>query len=322
MPKRHRDPRRESHALQRREPNLFIIGAPRAGTTFLYHALSRANGVYMSPVKEPAFFNSDRAYAGGLDYYLDACFARAAGYRIRGEATPWYLYSAGARKRIGALDLAEPPKSIVAIRRPSARALSMYRARKQIGRETRTFEAAIAAELEGFERGDLVEDVRERYLWCGRYREPIEAWQREFGAENLLVVVFDSFIVDPAATWVELASFLGQELGDAPFGDLSDHDKNPAGDLRWPRLHHFLQGFEGRNNPFLERAKRILPPGLHRRVLQQLHTYNLGKAPTEHAPADSSLMRDLDALFEIENDRLGALIGKDLSCWAGADPQR
>src|SRR5215216_4971009 len=37
-------------------PNFFIVGAQKAGTTSLYHYLNQHPQVYMSPHKEPHFF--------------------------------------------------------------------------------------------------------------------------------------------------------------------------------------------------------------------------------------------------------------------------
>lgn len=41
-------------------PNLFIIGAPKCGTTSLYEYLYGHPEIYMSPVKEPFYFFARR----------------------------------------------------------------------------------------------------------------------------------------------------------------------------------------------------------------------------------------------------------------------
>src|ERR671916_164394 len=40
-------------------PDLFVVGAPKAGTTALHAALAGHPGLFMSPVKEPKFYLSD-----------------------------------------------------------------------------------------------------------------------------------------------------------------------------------------------------------------------------------------------------------------------
>ena len=38
-------------------PNFFIVGTPKAGTTSLYEYLRTISKIYMSPIKEPNYFN-------------------------------------------------------------------------------------------------------------------------------------------------------------------------------------------------------------------------------------------------------------------------
>src|SRR5579871_4872621 len=42
-----------------REPNFFIVGTGKAGTTSLYRYLRQHPEIYMSPVKEPGYFASE-----------------------------------------------------------------------------------------------------------------------------------------------------------------------------------------------------------------------------------------------------------------------
>jgi hypothetical protein len=45
--------------MNSKNPNLFIVGAAKAGTTSLYQYLSQHPAVYMCPIKEPNFFAKD-----------------------------------------------------------------------------------------------------------------------------------------------------------------------------------------------------------------------------------------------------------------------
>ena len=42
-----------------REPNFFIVGAAKAGTTSLYHHLDQHPDIHMSPLQEPCYFASE-----------------------------------------------------------------------------------------------------------------------------------------------------------------------------------------------------------------------------------------------------------------------
>jgi Sulfotransferase family len=48
-------------------PNLFIVGAAKAGTTALYDYLTQHPHVFLSRVKEPMFFSREENYARGID---------------------------------------------------------------------------------------------------------------------------------------------------------------------------------------------------------------------------------------------------------------
>ena len=41
------------------KPNLFIVGAPKCGTSSMYDYLAQHPDIYMSERKEPRFFGSD-----------------------------------------------------------------------------------------------------------------------------------------------------------------------------------------------------------------------------------------------------------------------
>jgi len=88
-------------------PDFFIAGAPKAGTTALHVALAEHPAICMSRVKEPKFFLTDGPppSAGGpgdaktyrehvwrrTDY--EALFDGAQPGTLKGESTPFYLYS-------------------------------------------------------------------------------------------------------------------------------------------------------------------------------------------------------------------------------------
>src|SRR5487761_1072864 len=40
-------------------PTFFLVGAPKAGTTSLYHYLGQHPEIYLSPIKEPNYFASE-----------------------------------------------------------------------------------------------------------------------------------------------------------------------------------------------------------------------------------------------------------------------
>ena len=85
-----------------RPPNLFLVGAPKCGTTSLWTWLGQHPDIYMSPEKEPSFFSrslDDPQQRWRSDEY-DDLFRGARDERWVGEATVSYLRAPGAADRI------------------------------------------------------------------------------------------------------------------------------------------------------------------------------------------------------------------------------
>ena len=84
------------------KPNLFIVGAPKCGTTFLYHYLKMHPEIFFPDFKEPHFFGSDLlrrngAYNLNFNEYLDLFNSDK---KIIGEASTFYIFSKKAAKEI------------------------------------------------------------------------------------------------------------------------------------------------------------------------------------------------------------------------------
>src|SRR5688572_20545105 len=104
-----------------RKPNLFLVGAPRCGTTALYTYLKAHPDVFMSPIKELHYFSTDlfqpapQAIIRNEGDYM-AMFAGAEGQRWVGEASPYYIYSATAPAAIKAFS--PDARLVVTLRNP------------------------------------------------------------------------------------------------------------------------------------------------------------------------------------------------------------
>ena len=126
-----------------KEPNFFILGAPKCGTTALATYLSEHPEVFMTAPKEPHHYNTDHQHGSykDRDAYL-SLFAQARDdHKAVGEASVWYLYSRDAVQNI----LRDYPcaKFIVMLRNPVEMAPSLYRQQVFTGHETaKTFEKA------------------------------------------------------------------------------------------------------------------------------------------------------------------------------------
>jgi hypothetical protein len=128
-------------------PNMFILGAAKAGTTTLYNLLKQHPQVFLSFDKEPMFFSRDDYYSRGIEWYIDTFFKNSGEFTIRSEATPHYLYWAKkVSARIHAVYASQPIKFLVILRNPIQRAYSWYWNMVSEGRESLSFLDALLAE--------------------------------------------------------------------------------------------------------------------------------------------------------------------------------
>ncbi|HYE46150.1 MAG TPA: sulfotransferase domain-containing protein [Caulobacter sp.] len=220
------------------KPDFLIIGAQKAGTTWLTFLLTQQASMLKPKVKEVHYFNKfydlgGRWYRSNFATSADAAErARETGVprQLRYEATPDYLFDTEVPARIAA-DL-PGVRLVVLVRDPVWRAVSAYRHMIRHGLETRSLEDAILGEEAHLEQAWKTSPAAGRqaleyhsYVARGRYFEQIERYRRLFPAQDIHVMVYEDFVADPQAALVELSRFL-----DAPMVMPQRTDAQNVGD--------------------------------------------------------------------------------------------
>lgn len=296
-----------------RFPNLFLIGAPKCGTTALHSALRTVPDVFMTTVKEPGFFSTDRHFRRGVQHYLNSFFRGAQRFSLRGESTPWYLYSPEARMRIGRARGEVRVQFIVLLRQPTDRAYSMYLDQYRGGLEQRSFEQVVREELRLPASEPAAEPPYRRYLWASRYSEHVAAWRTEFGAASVKVFLTDD-LRESERFWAELSHFLGADLGHEPLSGLPRDQANTATGRRWPSVDRVLRSADGHSGAFVANARKVVPARWYRRAAQEVTRWNQAdRSPPQLPPADT--LRMLDEHFRSEVLALECLLDRSLASW-------
>lgn len=120
-------------ALPQNSPKFMIIGAQKAGSTALYDYLSLHPQLIETTPKELHYFNCDKNYSRGDDYYHSLFPQVANENEMTFDSSPSYLCSELACRRIRKFN--SKMKFIVLVREPVARAYSawnMYRERYEV----------------------------------------------------------------------------------------------------------------------------------------------------------------------------------------------
>ena len=216
---------RELSATARVRPSFLIIGALKGGTTSLHRYLSDHPAVYCSGRKEVHYFSL--TYPLGERWYLShfPLKTRAAATRLRhgarlavGEATPAYLFDPRSPGRVHAFD--PRMKLIVVLRDPVERAYSHFQMERETRDEARSFEDALdweLAELEPELERWIADHAYESplplfgrsYVARGRYADHLERWLALFPREQLLVLMSDELLDEPASALSKVERFLG-----------------------------------------------------------------------------------------------------------------
>ncbi len=205
-------------------PSYLIVGAQKAGTTFLYQEMTRHPQISAALTKEIHFF--DDHYQRGLHWYQG--FFPGAGSRVMGEATPSYLFHPHAIGRI-AHDLPDA-KLIVLLRDPVRRAFSQYLHETRLGFERApTFEEALAlepqrlnGELERMLTDDRYVSYNHRhysYRARGLYLDQVRRCHELAGRDRVLVLRSEDLFRDSIEVlgrvfdFLDLTSWAPDELG-------------------------------------------------------------------------------------------------------------
>lgn len=296
-----------------RRPDFFIVGAPKSGTTAMYEYLRRHPELYLPERKELRFFGSDLEIRDRpmltMDQYL-AHFADAGDARAVGTAYVWYLFSTRAAAEIR--DFAPDARVVAMLRNPVDMVWSLHSEHLFNGNEEiDDFTAALDAEPDRragrripahahLPQGLLYSEVP-------RYADQLQRYFDAFGRDRVLVIVFDDFADDVAATYRQTLEFLGVDPGLAP---ASFEVINANKRTRSERFRHFL----------------ARPPELPRRIIGRLvprslrrTAYDLAKranaSPAQRAAMPPKTRERLRRLFEPEVERLSLLLDRDLSGW-------
>lgn len=243
--------------------------------------------IFLPAAKEAHHFGTvSDADAGGAAYAR--FFAGWDGTSMVGEATPTYLSDPTAARQIARV--APDVRAVAIVRNPVDRAYSAYWHGVRSGYLRGSFEQVLAAEPR---HAAMPWASFSRPVHVGRYAEQIRRYHRlGIGPSQLLVVVFEELIADPAAHLAAIQTHIGV----APL----------VSEL--PRVNTTM-----RNT--LPRALRKYVFRARRQSLPARWLYQTFNRPYSPPPMNPITRRGLVATFAPHNEALRHLLGRDLPGW-------
>jgi hypothetical protein len=193
-------------------PDFVVIGAPKCGTTFFYHLLSKHPQVVPAVFKEPHYF--DLLFDEGTEWYR-RCFLPSRqenGRRtITGEGTPGYLFHPRAAERMA--EIIPRARLIALLRNPVDRTYSAYHHGARNRQRTRTFEEIVEA---------CFDDPHRKFLSQSIYVDHLVRWSRFFDREQMLVLKSEDFFEHPQGSLKLVLDFLDLPSWEPEASKLSD----------------------------------------------------------------------------------------------------
>lgn len=221
--------------MNNKKPNIFLVGAPKSGTTSIYNYLNEHPEIYMSPIKEPHYFSKDiRRKHFSKDYNqrnkldLNQYFSNnkmpkiqiafiedfhqytqlyrdLRGEKYYGEASTGYLFSKVAAKEI--FDINPNAKIIMILRNPLERTYSHWRMDSRAGYSL---------------SNDFYQDViydfslqdnkwggkSNTYIQLGLYSEQVKRYLDYFPKENIKIFFYEELENTPEVLKKDLYNFL------------------------------------------------------------------------------------------------------------------
>lgn len=304
------------------QPDFFIIGAPRSGTTSLTYSLSQHPEIAMARPTNSHFFGSDLKLTlprpTQEEYF--STFPKKKAKRT-GDVGVFYLYSRKAAEEIAAFS--KDVSLLAILRHPLEMLASLHALLVWLGLEPLAeFERALAAEEER-KRGELPTPLpppggiqtssNHPFIFQALYYSEVAAYASQlrryvecFGSARLKVFTYEELIAAPQKVLQEIFLFLGVQADvEVPFPHL-----NARPSLRSLPLHRML-----RNPPSLPQRlwRTLLPYSLRKKLLEGLHQWNKKETTGSASPPP-----ELPALCREEAQALRSLfpdlaIGWDLT---------
>jgi hypothetical protein len=308
-----------------KEPNFFIVGAAKAGTTSMYKYLGSHPDIYFSPIKEPQYYAFDirdnnfdertkQSYLFDMKQYLSKdfleekhiallidksqyleLFQNVTSEKVVGEISNVYLFSKVAAKEI----YNDNPESVIYIilRNPVERAFSHWLMDLRGGIEKEyDFVKAIKKD---YQNNDRCWGNGHLYIDVGLYYEQVKRYIDIFPKNQIKIFLFDEIEKDSTKVLKSMLDFLNLDQ------IIKINNTKRYNKAELPRF------------PFLYNSLRKLTPFFNN-VLGLKIKIKLRSLIMSNKNLPRLTMRDRERVFTYfkkDIEKLEKLIDEDLSTW-------
>ncbi|SOH95439.1 Sulfotransferase family protein [Monaibacterium marinum] len=287
-------------------PNLFIAGAPKAGTSSVHQWIAAHPDATGSREKETYFLvdpgtHMHRPQAHirqGYESWRDQFAATArSSAKVIVESTPGYMYSATAKSVIPAL--ANDAKCLFILREPSQQIYSLYNYFHNNWNwipdhmDFATFVDAARAKTCDFNGNELAQNALENAAYIHHLRE----WRQHLGPNRMMVRNFDEVRQDQGTFIKDVAQWVGLSP------DFYESYDFPHENETYMPASRKLQKLN-------VAVRHLLPQGAAYNRLRSLYrTLNTSNKTLTQSATDTAVLAELRAEFRNVNEQLSAEFG-------------
>lgn len=285
---------------------------PRAGTTALSAYLKNHPNIFISPMKEPCYFDFDFTKKNKLNLEKYLLLFKEADPKIHsavGEASPTYLHSECAVSEI--LKFNPDAKFIAILRNPIDLLISLHAQRVFWGEENVVdLEKAwqMEAERKKGKNIPLFSADPKHFIYSEWIKAgfQVERLLSKVDKKNVKLIIFDDFIQFPEKTYTEVLSFLGVP---------------PDGRKKFPKINER----KSVNSIFLQQVLRYLIQSFSKIRSKfglglksygiATHLLMLNSKQTKEVSISEKFKSELKKYCSEDVVKLSELSGRDLTFW-------
>lgn len=274
-------------------PSFVIIGAVKAATTWALEQLQANPAIYM-PDPEPHYFSSE--FDRGPSYYRSFFDDQVGSGRLIGEKSADYLAHLDAPRRM--VDMLPEAQLVVQFRNPVERAYSDYKMLYRRGTITGMPEEYLTS----------LNNPQPRFLNDGLYAAHLSRWLEYYPSEKIHSFLFDDVKTDPRMTIEKISRHIGIE----PLFDAQQAKKkaNNGSEQFLPlSVRKALAPLKAtiaplRGKPWFEATRGLFAKEI------------------AYPPLSQDLRKKLCDFYADDVEKLGKMLGRDLSHWLAEDARR
>lgn len=296
-------------------PNLVVAGAPKCGTTSLYHYLSLHPSVCHSNIKETRYLiDKDYIlYPKEINYYNYGIEGykiffkdyNPLTHKVIFEATPDYLYQNTAINILSSLS--PQPQIIFILRKPSKRIFSLFNyAQNNIAVLSKKINFRQFIKMVMDNDNELKDKpLLRNSIKHSIYFEYLSKWLTKFPKDNIKIIIFEDFIKNPIKHIDNILEQFGIEPGFYNNSNLKK--KNTTINIKFTKLQRLKNRMDF----------SFLPPKLKEELLRYYYLFNTKKNYISNNPNEEydDVFKFLDSYFTVHNNKLEDEFKLQLTHW-------